>query len=368
MKIGILGGGQLGRMMAVAGYPLGLTFRVLEPALESPAAQVVAERIQGDFEDNAVLDRFVDGLDLVTFEFENVPFASANRLAQRAPVLPPPAALAAAQDRVVEKRFFASLGVPVPTFASVETRAEFDDAVRDIGLPAVLKTTRLGYDGKGQRVLRDRHDIEPAWDLLGQGPLILETLIPFDRELSLIAVRALDGATAFYPLVENLHRAGMLRRSIAPAPGLTPRLQQTAEDFATRALVALKYVGVLAIEFFEKDGGLLVNEMAPRVHNSGHWTIEGAQTSQFENHLRAVAGLPLGATQAIGSSVMLNLIGSAPPLDDMLRLPGAHVHLYGKTPRASRKLGHVTLRGESTEAMAELVGRLAAMIGDAECE
>lgn len=357
MKIGILGGGQLGRMLALAGYPLGFTFRFLEPARESSAAQV-GERIQGEFEDYRTLYEFAHGLDVITYEFENVPVDSARWLAERLPVWPPPDALAIAQDRIAEKTFFASLGIPVPPFAAVTNRQEFDEALKRIGLPAVVKTTRFGYDGKGQTVLRSPQEIELGWQLLGGRPLIVEGFVPFQRELSIIGVRGRDGALAFYPLVENVHRDGMLRRTTAPASGVDRHLQEKAEDIARRTLEALKYVGVLAIELFEQNGELLVNEMAPRVHNSGHWTIEGAVTSQFENHIRAVAGLPLGSTKAVGHSIMLNLIGDLPDLNEVLKLPGAHVHLYGKTPRANRKLGHITICGNDAEGVANVSAQL----------
>jgi 5-(carboxyamino)imidazole ribonucleotide synthase len=342
MTVGVLGGGQLGRMLALAGYPLGLRFRFLDLSPRAPAGHL-AELHSGDYEDVDVLERFAEGLDLVTYEFENVPVASARFLAERLPVYPPPQALEAAQDRLIEKTFFQNLNVPTPPFLAVDSEDSFRAALRLIGLPAVLKTRRMGYDGKGQLVLREPRDAEYAWRVLGNVPQILEGFVPFRRELSLLSVRGRDGATVFYPLVENHHREGMLRLSLAPAPGLTADLQGQAEDHARRVLEALKYVGVLAIEFFEVDGQLLANEMAPRVHNSGHWTIEGAETSQFENHLRAVLGLPLGSVGVVGPAAMVNLIGSTPPSEVVLRLPRVHLHLYGKAAVAGRKLGHVTI-------------------------
>jgi 5-(carboxyamino)imidazole ribonucleotide synthase len=352
MNLGILGGGQLGRMLALAGYPLGIQCRILEPARESSAAQV-APRIQGEFEDYRTLFEFASGLDAVTYEFENVPVESARWLADRLPVFPPPAALAAAQDRIAEKSFFAQLGIPVPPFAAVNSREELSIAQREIGLPAVLKTTRFGYDGKGQAVLRTPVEVEAAWEKLGGRALIWEGFIPFERELSIIGARGRTGEIVCYPLVQNEHRDGMLRRTTAPAPSLSAPLQIIAEDYARRALSALNYVGVLAIELFEWRGQLLVNEMAPRVHNSGHWTIEGAATSQFENHVRAVLGLPLGSTQAVGCSVMLNALGELPSMIDLLAIPGVHFHNYGKTPRANRKVGHVTICGASESQRAQ---------------
>ena len=353
--IGILGGGQLGRMLALAGYPLGLRFRFLDPAAEAPAEQV-AERISGAYEDIVALEQFAPGLDLVTYEFENVPVETSRFLGQRLPVLPPAEALEAAQDRVVEKSFFRKAGLATAPFEAVEGRQELAAAVGRLGLPAVLKTRRYGYDGKGQFLLREPDDVARAWDKLGGVPLVLEGFVSFEREVSLLAVRSRSGEVAFYPLVENHHRDGMLRLSLAPAPGLTPELQAEAEDHGRRVLEGLNYVGVLAIEFFQvaaTDGGgrLRANEMAPRVHNSGHWTIEGAETSQFENHLRAILGLPLGSTAPRGHSAMLNLIGRIPESSTLLALPGAHLHDYGKTPRPGRKLGHLTLRADDAETL-----------------
>ncbi|HEY1375255.1 MAG TPA: 5-(carboxyamino)imidazole ribonucleotide synthase [Gemmataceae bacterium] len=357
MIVGIVGGGQLGRMLALAGIPLGLRFRVLDPASEA-ATDPVADRVVGEYEDYAALADFVRGLDVVTYEFENVPVRSTRWLAERVPVHPPPAALEVAQDRIHEKQFFVRAGIPVPEFRDVQTRADFDAALAAIGLPAVLKTRRFGYDGKGQAVLRTAADAEAAWGLLGGRPLILEQLVPFDRELSILAVRSRGGATVFYPLVENEHRGGILCRSRAPAPDVDRELQTKAERYAAAALEGLDYVGVLAIEFFQVNGSLLANEMAPRVHNSGHWTIEGAETSQFENHLRAVIGWPLGSTTAVGHSLMLNLIGTIPDPAAVLAVDGAHLHLYGKSPRPGRKLGHVTLHAAEAESLRRQWARL----------
>jgi 5-(carboxyamino)imidazole ribonucleotide synthase len=363
MRVGILGGGQLGRMLALAGIPWGLQFRVLEPAREA-ATDPVAERVVGEYEDYAALADFVRGLDLVTFEFENVPVATTRWLALRVPVYPPPDALEIAQDRLLEKRFFERIGIPVPAFRAVDRRDDYDAAVKAIGLPAVLKTRRFGYDGKGQAVLRTAADVEATWQSLGGRPLILEQFVPFERELSILAVRGRGGAMAIYPLVENLHRHGILHRSLAPAADLTPRLQAQAEQYAASALRSLGYVGVLAIEFFAVGDRLLANEMAPRVHNSGHWTIEGAATSQFENHLRAVVGWPLGSTAPHGLSGMWNLIGTLPDPAEVLAVPGAHLHLYGKSPRPGRKLGHVTLWAENASDFEERRSRLEPWLTD----
>jgi 5-(carboxyamino)imidazole ribonucleotide synthase len=319
-------------MLALAGIPLGLSFRFLDPSADAPAAEV-GELLVGEYDDPDLLDRLADGAAAVTYEFENVPVAAAERVG----AIPASAALEASQDRLVEKQLFRRLGIPTP---------RFDDEVDR--LPAILKTRRLGYDGKGQRLVE-------AWPGPDPGH-VLEERVPFDRELSLLAVRGADGDTRFYPLVENVHENGILRTSHAPA---VDAQQADAEEYATRLLDELGYVGVLALELFDGGGRLLANEFAPRVHNTGHWTIEGAATSQFENHLRAVLGLPLGPTVS-RPSVMVNLIGAVPSASDVLAVPGAHLHLYGKEPRPGRKLGHVTLvepTAASEHALQTLVWR-----------
>lgn len=362
MRVGILGGGQLGRMLALAGYPLGLRFRTLDLSPEAPAGHA-SELMVADFNDTDALKRFARGLDLVTYEFENVPVDPARFLSRRVNVFPPPEALEAAQDRLTEKRFFEGLGIPTPAFVAVDSWDDLKEALGEIGLPAVLKTRRFGYDGKGQVVIRKTEDVSAAWQSLGGVPLILEGFVAFERELSILAVRSRNGETAFYPLVENHHHEGILRVSLCPAPGATSELQGEAEAHARRALEALNYTGVLAIEFFERKGQLLANEMAPRVHNSGHWTIEGAETSQFENHLRAILGWPLGSTTTVGYSAMLNLIGAIPDPRAVLALANAHLHLYGKAPRPYRKLGHITLRAASSEARDTAFARLRQIVG-----
>ena len=365
MTIGILGGGQLGYMLALAGYPLGLHFRFFDPSPEAPVGRI-ASRVTAEFLDHSALEKFANGLQLVTYEFENVPVAAVRFLAEHVPVFPPARALETAQDRLREKQLFRKLGIPTTEFAPVAGREALDGAVVKIGLPAILKTCRMGYDGKGQQIMRTAGDVTNAKTTLPPAdgvtpetaPFILESFVPFRRELSVVAARSRNGETVVYPLVENHHRDGILRLSIAPAPLLAPAIQRAAEEAARTVFQELEYVGVLAIEFFEQDGRLLANEMAPRVHNSGHWTIEGAVTSQFENHLRAVLGLPLGSTNAIGSSAMLNLIGETPDSSEVLAVHDAHLHLYGKSPRAGRKLGHVTLRGASPEQLASRLAEL----------
>jgi 5-(carboxyamino)imidazole ribonucleotide synthase len=356
MRIGVLGGGQVGRMLALAGYPLGLRFRFLEPALEAPV-DGLAERIADDTSEEA-LARFTSGLELVTYEFENVPLELAHRLGEVVPVYPPAVALAASQDRLHEKALFRRLGLPTAPFAAVDGRADLERALDEIGAPAILKTRRFGYDGKGQFFLRERSDADAAWAALGGAPLLLEGLVRFERELSHLSVRSRGGEIVFYPLIENHHQGGILRTSLAPAPGVTPELTEQACDYSRRVLDVLGYVGVLAIEFFQEGGRLVANEMAPRVHNSGHWTIEGARTSQFENHLRAVLGWPLGAADAVGPCAMLNFIGTLPDPRRALGVPDAHLHLYGKKPRPGRKLGHVTVQGATWDEVRARLGRL----------
>ncbi len=362
MKIGVLGAGQLGRMLALAGIPLDIQFRFFDPAPNGPASQV-AEQIAAPYDDQVALARFAENCDAITYEFENVPTETAEFLAKFAPVFPPPNALRAAQDRLTEKRVLRGLGIPTPLFDAVDSPVELRDTAERFGLPAVLKTRRFGYDGKGQIVLRQPSDLTLAWNELQGHPLILEGFIPFERELSLIGVRGRDGATAFYPLLENYHRDGILRRTIAPAPDVSPELQAEAEDHLNRLMATLDYVGVLTVEFFLLNGRLIANEMAPRVHNSGHGTIEGAETSQFENHIRAVAGLPLGSTALRGHGTMLNLIGDLPDTAELLKIPGLHLHLYGKVPRPNRKIGHVTLRADDPAALESLAAQAIAVIG-----
>ncbi len=357
MKIGIIGAGQLGRMLALAGYPLGLRFVFVDQSADAPGGQV-GEIITGAFDDPAALATLADRVDVVTFDVENVPESAVRSIAGTKPFLPPVEALATAQDRLSEKRVFTSLGIPTPRFAPVSSRDELDEAIALIGLPAVLKTRRLGYDGRGQAFLRREDDIAPAWERFGSYPLILEQLVAFDREVSLIGVRRPGGETRCYPLAENVHVDGILSHTRAPLAA--PTLQTTAERYIGRLMQHLDYAGVLTVEFFVEGDRLLANEMAPRVHNSGHWTIEGAVCSQFENHVRAILDLPLGETRAVGHAGMVNLLGELPALEDVLAIPGAHFHGYGKTPRPMRKLGHCTVvRNDPEERDQGLHGLLA---------
>jgi 5-(carboxyamino)imidazole ribonucleotide synthase len=350
VNIGVLGGGQLGRMLALAGYPLGHGFVFLDPAPEALCG--LGSHVVAAADDARALDELAGRVDLVTYEFENVPVSAVRALAARIPVYPSAEALAASQDRLLEKTLFTRLGIPTAPFAAVDTLDALERALDQIGLPAVLKTRRLGYDGKGQAVIRERRDAAGAWTALAGLPCIVEGFVRFGRELSCLGVRDRDGMMAFYPLVENRHEGGILRGSLAPAPG-SAALQREAAALVRRIAEHLDYVGVLALELFEAEGQLTANEMAPRVHNSGHWTIEGAETSQFENHVRAITGAPIGSTAPVGVSAMLNLIGSWPRPSGILALPGTHLHLYGKAPRTGRKVGHVTLRCDDRATLDE---------------
>jgi 5-(carboxyamino)imidazole ribonucleotide synthase len=363
--VGILGGGQLARMLALAGAPLGLRFLVMDSVADACAAQFVP-LLQADYTDQRALAEFAARVDVVTFDFENVPAESAAWLASREPVFPTPRALAVAQDRLAEKTLFNQLGIGTARFSAVESLAGLEAALAEIGSPAILKTRRLGYDGKGQFRLRSEGDVEAAWAALGAQAttvgLIVEAFVPFQRELSVVAVRGRDGEFRSWPLTRNWHADGILSASLAPAE-VSPALAQAALDCARRVAEALDYVGVFALELFERDGELLANEMAPRVHNSGHWTIEGAVCSQFENHLRAVLGLPLGATNARGLSCMLNWVGELPAAGPVLAEAGAHWHDYGKSPRVGRKVGHATCVTADAAALAAQLERLGDALG-----
>ena len=354
--IGILGGGQLARMLAMAGAPLGVRFLAVDSVADACAGQV-APLLVADWRDFAALEKFATGIDVATFDFENVPADTALWLAERIRVSPNPGALALAQDRLAEKSMFRELGLPTAEFATVDSRADLARAARALGYPAILKTRRLGYDGKGQFRLRSAADLDAAWQAVAGAASILEAWVPFDREVSVIAVRGGDGAFSTYPLAQNWHADGILSASLAPAPD-SAGLADAAARHARAIAEHLDYVGVFALELFVKDGRLLGNEMAPRVHNSGHWTIEGTACSQFENHVRAVLGLPLGSTDALACCVMLNFIGELPDARAVLAEPHAHWHDYGKAPRPGRKVGHATLCADSH---AELRKRLAHM-------
>jgi 5-(carboxyamino)imidazole ribonucleotide synthase len=351
-------------MLALAGYPLGMRFRFLDPIPNAPAGQV-GEQILAPYDDPQALAAFARGLDVATFEFENVPWRAAHWLADHVPTFPSARALEVGQDRIAEKTLFQSVGLEVHRFAAADSAADLAHAINTIDPPVVIKTRRGGYDGRGQAIVRSHAEARDAgriWAELGGVPLLVEKFVPFERELSVLGVRSRSGQFAAYPLVQNVHTGGILRRSTAPAPGVDPALQHRAESYARAVMEALGYVGALAIEFFESGGALLANEMAPRVHNSGHWTIEGAVTSQFENHLRAVAGLPLGSAACRGCSIMLNLIGGLPNPVHILEVPGTHLHVYGKDPRPGRKVGHVTITADSPACANERAARVEGVI------
>jgi 5-(carboxyamino)imidazole ribonucleotide synthase len=339
MHIGIIGAGQLGRMMALSGIPLGLRFTMYDRSRDVPGS-AVARIVTGEFDDLRALRRFASAVDVVTFDWENVPVASLRAIARIVPVRPSPRALAVGQDRISEKKLFQRLGIPVAPHAAVGDLNGLQRAVAALGTPGLLKTRRLGYDGKGQVLLRRPADAGGAWRKLADQALVYERFVPFTREVSLIAARDRAGRIVFYPLAENVHEHGILAETRAPFRNAL--LQRSAERHLRRVLEELDYVGVMCVEFFVERGRLVANEMAPRVHNSGHWTIEGAETSQFENHVRAVAGLPLGSTRLRGHAVMQNLIGKLPPARKLLGQPGVHWHDYGKSARPGRKLGHLT--------------------------
>jgi 5-(carboxyamino)imidazole ribonucleotide synthase len=362
LRIGVLGGGQLGRMMALAGYPLNLSFAFFDKAVDCPSA-ALGPRFGDDTYSEASLQAFIDSADVFTYEFENIPTGWVEAIAKRKPVYPGVKSLAVSQNRLNEKQLFSALNIPSARYHEIRVESDLNDAVAALGLPLVVKTVTEGYDGKGQFLLRDATQISACWQKLGAHvPLIAEEFIQFKRELSIIAVRGQDGATLFYPLAENHHHGGILSHSIVPAPHLDENTQLTAERYISSILRELGHVGVLTLELFETRHGLMANETAPRVHNSGHWSIEGAHSSQFENHVRAVAGLPLGSTRAEKPSAMINIIGKHPSAHDVLSVTDAHLHLYGKSERDGRKLGHITVTADSYPELDMRMSRLAEVL------
>lgn len=354
--IGIFGGGQLGRMLAQAALPLGLHCSFYEAGTDCPSAALgqVIDSTQPDS-----LMQFVRSADVFSLEFENTPLADADALTAHKALYPPRQALAIAQNRLSEKALFDELSIPVAAYSAIHTLVDLQQAAIRQGLPLVVKTATGGYDGKGQFVVRETAQIEQAWAELGQAaPLVAESFVQFEREVSIIAVRAQDGEVRTWPLAENHHHQGILSHSIVPAPQ-SENLLPVAQDYITRLLNHLNYVGVLTLELFVTKQGLLANEMAPRVHNSGHWSIEGAVCSQFENHMRAVAGLPLGSTELIKPTVMVNIIGQHPDRAEILALNGVHLHLYGKTERPGRKLGHITIMPADSSQLPSIMQQLA---------
>ncbi len=362
-RIGILGGGQLGQMLAESARDCGLETLVLDPKPDAVAARVT-RHLAADWHDEEAL-RALAPCDVVTYEFENVPTATVEWLrAAGTSVDPRPLALEISGDRIAEKRLFGELGIETAPHAPVDSRAELESAIEQIGLPAILKTRRFGYDGKGQALLRDAADVDAAWARLGGQSLILEGLVPFDREISLLAVRGRNGEIRGWSATENVHVDGILHVSRAPARHVPEALRANAMRGLEAIMRRLDYVGVLVVEFFQLGARLIANEMACRVHNSGHWTIEGAQTSQFENHMRAVAGLPLGGTESKGVAAMLNLVGEVPALDALEGRPKTHIHVYGKTPAPGRKLGHVTVVGDTAAECEAELDRVLDVVGD----
>ncbi|MEX2122574.1 MAG: 5-(carboxyamino)imidazole ribonucleotide synthase [Woeseia sp.] len=360
MRVGIIGAGQLGRMLGHAGKPLDLEFAFVDPA-DNPPARVVGQVLSKPFDSEEGL-ALLAGCDVVTYEFENVPVATLVKLSRSVPVFPPAAALEHAQDRLREKKLFEALDIPVPAYQAVSSRHELAAAMRSIGLPLVLKTRRLGYDGKGQAVIRSDDDADRAWVGAKGNPLIAEQWIAFDREVSVIGARSPRGEIVVYPMTQNEHRDGILRVSSAPAEG--SEVARAATRHLTELLTHLDYVGILALELFVIGDRVLANEFAPRVHNSGHWTIEGSKTSQFGNHLRAILDLPLGEPASIGHAGMINLIGSLPHKPELLTTAGFHLHEYGKVARPGRKLGHLTIVAPDAATRDQMLSKALKVLGN----
>lgn len=342
MKIGILGGGQLARMLALAGYPLGLDFIILDPSADAGATGL-GEHLHGAYDDEKLLAKLAEKADIVTYEFENVPAEVAKFLSEHTTVYPAANALAVAQDRLAEKNFFHTLDIPTAPFAKVDSLEDLENAMQEIGYPAILKSRRMGYDGKGQVRLKSADDLKEAWESMQGAASIVEGFVNFDREVSIIAARRPNGDIAYYPLSENVHGGGILR--VSECRNEDP-MQQQAQDVVSRLLNELDYVGLIALELFDVQGELLANEFAPRVHNSGHWSIEGTETSQFENHLRAILDWPLGSTAPRGFTGMVNFIGDVVESEKILEIEHAHLHLYDKSPRKGRKVAHASVRAD----------------------
>ncbi|MBJ7459282.1 MAG: 5-(carboxyamino)imidazole ribonucleotide synthase [Thermoleophilaceae bacterium] len=362
-RLGIVGGGQLGRMLALAAAPLGVECHFVDPSPDA-GARVAADQIVADYENIDALIELSARSDVVTFEFENVSAPALAAIAGHTLVAPAPRSLQVSQDRLLEKQLFESLGFPTAPYRAVETLDQLESAVEELGAPSILKTRRLGYDGKGQVRIGTAAGADHAWKSVEAEPSVLEAVVDFKRELSVVIVRAADGSTVAYPLAENHHRSGVLHTSRAPVMAMDDPIQILAVERATAIATELAHVGALALELFEVDGELLLNELAPRVHNSGHWTIDGCGTSQFENHVRAVTGLPLGVAEPIVATVMVNFVGGLPAADAVLHVPGAKLHLYDKSPRIGRKLGHANVvdledAADSLEDRAAVVTALA---------
>ena len=357
--IGVIGAGQLGQMLGIAGQKMGLDFVFLDPS-DTPPAAAIGPVLKYPFDSDEGLAKLVAESDIITYEFENVAVAAIEKIAASTTVYPPADALRHAQDRLVEKTLFTTLDIPVAGFRAINSEEDLHAASADLGLPLVLKTRRFGYDGKGQSIVNVEADLEPAFMELGGSDLIAEQWIAFDREVSAIAARNVSGDVVFYPLTENLHRQGIL--SVSKAPAAANELTGTANRYLASLLTHLDYVGVLALELFVTGDRLTANEIAPRVHNSGHWTIEGATTSQFENHLRAILDMPLGNADARGHAGMINLLGEMPGKSVELQADDCFLHDYGKEPRPGRKLGHVTVVADNPAALEEQLKRLGKLL------
>jgi 5-(carboxyamino)imidazole ribonucleotide synthase len=357
MKVGILGNGQLARMLALAGKPLGLDFTFYDPNPEG-CANVLGEYVQAEFTDSVRLQAFLDRVDVVTLENENIPEQALNRV-PRDKLFPPAIAVLKSQDRLLEKQFLQRLDIPLASYYPIDEEADLLEALQRQGGPLIIKTRRLGYDGRGQAKIHSFEEVRPAWRELQQYPLIAEEKLSFEREISLISVRAQSGEIRCYPLTENTHHNGILHTSVLRQGDA---LQGLAEAYGRRVLESLDYVGVLGFEFFQVGDRLLANEIAPRVHNTGHWTIDGADISQFENHLRAVLGWPLGSTLAHSPCIMYNVIGSFPDKTELAAIPGAHIHDYQKAPMPLRKIGHVTLCSQDSQVLLDSERRVHALV------
>lgn len=365
-RVGIIGGGQLALMLAQSVQRLGVRCTVLDPN-ETCCASAVCEQIVGEYDDPDALKQLAECSEVVTYEFENVPAAAGEVIAPLKPIHPNPDALGYAQDRHVERTMFCDLDIAIPSYRAVDDVDSLHAALEELGTPAILKARTLGYDGKGQALINDASTAADAFESIGSVPAILDQFVEFERELSIVATRSLGGDIAYYPISANVHRGGILRVSKAPARDVSEHLIEQAQHAARQILNRFEYVGTIAVEFFQigtgADATLVANEIAPRVHNTGHWTIEGAQTSQFENHMRAVMGMGLGSSDPIGHSAMVNIIGDEPRKGALESMPEAHVHMYGKAPRPGRKIGHVTLNAPSEGELDALLERFTRVIG-----
>ncbi len=365
-RVGIIGGGQLALMLAQSVEKLGVRCTVLDPN-ERCCARAVCEQIVGEYDDPDALKQLAACSDVVTYEFENVPAAAGEVIKPIKPIHPNPDALGYAQDRHLERTMFKDLDIAIPNYRAVDDVESLESALAELGTPAILKARSLGYDGKGQVLINDASTAAEAFATIGSVPAILDQFVEFERELSIVATRSIEGNIAYYPLSANVHRGGILRVSKAPARDVNEHLIEQAQHAARQILNRFDYVGTIAVEFFQigtgTDATLVANEIAPRVHNTGHWTIEGAKTSQFENHMRAVMGMQLGSADPIGHSAMVNIIGDEPRPGALESMPEAHVHMYGKSPRAGRKIGHVTLNAPSADELDALLERFTRVIG-----